>query len=139
VPHSTDERGLRVRLLRSLVGGLLALGFALAAAHSYAAPSLNGAARDSPWLERDSCFALLSALLAIGVGHHARVRGERSALPSAVLVRALTWLLLTILLAAAWRSSLSLLTLPIAPSHAFACLRLVGLGRAWRVEQLWRK
>jgi F0F1-type ATP synthase membrane subunit c/vacuolar-type H+-ATPase subunit K len=116
---------------------VLALGFALVAAHYYAAPNLNGAARGSPWLERDFCWSLLSALLAVGVGLHAGVGVVRTRALGSVLTQALSWLAVTILLAAAWGSSIALLTLLIAPSHAFACLRLVSLARAWRTEKLW--
>ena len=116
---------------------MLALGLAFAAVHYYTAPNLNGAARGSPWLEPDFCLALSSSLLALGVGGYAGIGLVRSRLLSAVFVRALSWLLLTMLLVAAWGSSVALLALLLAPSHAFAGLRLVALGRAWRAEQLW--
>jgi hypothetical protein len=141
VPHPTDERSLRVRLLASLIGATCALLLAFAAAHYYSAPNLNGTARNNAWLELDFCLALASNLLAIGVGVHAgRAPGvvRTRALTTAVS-RALSWFLLTLLLGAAWANSVSLLTLLIAPSHAFAGLRLVALARAWRTEQLWQR
>ena len=138
MPRPTDLRSLRIRLLRSLSGAAIAVGLAFAAAHYYSAPNLNGAARGSPWLEPDFCLALLSGLVACGVGAHAGAAVVRTTPISAVLVRALIWLLLTVLLAAAWGGSIALLTLLIAPSHAFACLRLATLARAWRSERLWR-
>lgn len=140
MPPRTDERSLRVRLLRSLIGAACALLLAFASAHFYRAPSLDGAARSNAWLERDFCLALGSHLLAVGVGIYAgSARGVRARVLSAVLSRALSVLLLTLLLGAAWASAVGLLTLLIAPSHAFAGLRLAALARAWRSERNWAK
>lgn len=141
MPHRTDARNLRLRLLSSLIGAACALLLAFAAAHYYTVPNLDGAARGNAWLELDFCLALASNLLSVGVGVHAgaarvvvRARG-----PSTVLTRGLSWLLLTLLLGAAWASSVALLTLLIAPSHAFAVLRLAALVRAWRSERAWER
>ena len=139
MPHPTDERRLRIRLTSSLVGALAALILALGAAHFYAAPNFNGSARGVSWLELDFGLALASNLLAVGAGVQAGRGVVRSRSLSVMLPRALLWLLLTIALGAAWASSVSLLTLLIAPSHAFAVLRLVALVRAWRTERRWRK
>jgi len=129
---------LGLRLLGLLSGMALALTLAVVAAHYYAPPNLNGASHSDLWLERDFCFAAASSLVAVGVGllagralAHVRVFG-------AVLVRTLVWFGLTIVVGAAWAGPVSLLALLIAPSHAFALLRLVALGRAWRAERLWR-
>jgi len=139
VPQPTNERSLGRRLLTSLIGAALALLLAFVAAHYYSVPNLNGAARDNPWLERDFCFALASSLLALGVGLHAGRAPVQARVLARVLVHVLVWIAMTIALALAWGSSVSLLTLLIAPSHAFALLRLVALGRAMRAEQLFRK
>jgi len=139
VPRPNNEWGLGLRLLRSLIGAALALALAFAAAHYYSPPNLNGASRGNSWLERDFCFAAASSLIALGVGFDAGRALVPARLLGAVLVRALLWFALTMLLVAAWGNSVSLLTLLIAPSHAFACLRLAALGRAIRSELLWRK
>ncbi len=139
VPRPTNERGLGFRLLGSLSGAVLALALALSAAHYYSAPNLSGASRSNSWLERDFCFAAASGLVAVGVGLHAGRALGKPRLLGSIFVRALIWFALTILLIVAWSSSVSLLTLLIAPSHAFACLRLASLWRAWRSELLWRK
>jgi len=120
---------------------VLALVLAFAAAHYYTAPNLNGSARVSAWLEPDSCLALASSLLALGAGIYAgarrdAIRARRSSLP---LAPTLSWLVLTVLLGAVWASAVALLTLLIAPSHAFAAVRLAGLLRAWNSERLWAK
>jgi len=133
------ERHLGARLRSSLLGAALALALAFAAARFYSAPNLNGASRGNAWLELDFCFAATSGLVALGVGLYAGAASARVRELSAVLVRALSWFLLTILLAAAWASSVSLLTLLIAPSHAFATLRLAALVRAFRSERLFFK
>ena len=132
-------RALGFRWLRSLLGAALTLALAFVAAHYYAPPNLNGASRSNPWLELDFCFAAASSLLALGVGWHAgRGLAQVRAL-SGVVISVLSWFVLTMALAVAWGNSLSLLTILIAPSHAFAGLRLITLLRAWRSERLWRK
>ena len=139
MPHPTNERGLGFRLLASLIGAGGALALAFAAAHFYLPPSLNGASRSNSWLELDFCFASASCLVALGVGLYAGSALARARVLSAVLVRTLIWFALTLLLVLVWGNAVSLLTLLIAPSHAFACLRLIALGRAWHSERLWRK
>jgi len=84
-------------------------------------------------------LSLLSALLAFGVGLHAGAGVARPRALSSALAQALSWLSLTTLFAVAWGTSIALLTLLIAPSHAFACLRLLSLARAWRSEKLWSR
>lgn len=138
MPHPTNERGLGFRLLASLIGAGVALALAFAAVHFYSPPSLNGTSRSNSWLERDFCFASASCLVALGVGLHAGAAFARARVLGAVLARTLIWFALTLFLAMVWANALSLLTLLIAPSHAFACVRLVALGRAWRSEWLWR-
>lgn len=139
MPRQTDERRLRVQLLSSLAGAVAALALALAAAHFYAAPEFNGSAPGIAWFERDFSLALASNLLAVGAGVQAGRGIVRSRLLRATLSRASLLLLLTLVLGAAWASSVALLTLLIAPSHAFAVLRLAALARAWFVERRWQK
>ncbi len=128
-----------MRLLASLSAAGLALILAFAAAHYYLPPNLNGTSVSNSWLELDFCFASASSLIALGVGLQAGRGFAQARVLRVVLLRTLTWFVFTIVLVAAWGNSVSLLTLLIAPSHAFACLRLVALGRAWRSEQLFRK
>jgi hypothetical protein len=135
VPKPTSERSLAFQFLGLLIAAGLALALAFAATRYYSAPSLNGAARSNSWLELDFCLAAASSLVALGIGLLAGRARALDALPA----RALIWFALTVLFAVAWGNSLSLLTLLIAPSHACACLRLAGLGRAWRSERLWRR
>jgi len=125
-------------LLVALSGAGLALAFAFAAAHYYSPPAFKGARVRSPWLEADFCLAMLSSLLALAVGSRAALGDARDRVLGVVLVRALIWLALTIVLGAAWAGNVGLLTLLIAPSHAFAGVRLAVLARAWRAERLWR-
>jgi RsiW-degrading membrane proteinase PrsW (M82 family) len=110
---------------------------ALAAAHFYAAPSFDGAARSNAWFELDFCLALASHLVAVGVGVYAG--GMRGVRARAALSRALSWLLLTLVLGLAWASFVALLTLLIAPSHAFASLRVAALVRVWNAERKWQR
>ncbi|MET0794195.1 MAG: hypothetical protein ABW061_21920, partial [Polyangiaceae bacterium] len=56
---------------------------------------------------------------------------------SRLLIHTLCWFGLTVCSFALWGQFLSLLTLLIAPSHAFAVLRLALLWQAWRAEVLW--
>ena len=111
----------------------------MAAAHYYAAPSLDGAARRASWLEPDFCFALLSCLVALGAGLDAGGALGPPRTFAAGVVRALIWFGLTVLLVAAWGNAVSLLTLLIAPSHAFLGMRLATLSSAFRAQRLWKK
>lgn len=120
---------------------MCALLLAFAAAHYYAAPNLDSTARSNAWFELDFCLALASNLLAVGVGVYAgAVPGvARTRALGSALSRALSWFLLTLLLGATWASAVALLTLLIAPSHAFAGLRLAALSRAWRSAWQWER
>jgi len=122
-------------LLGSLIAAALALALAFAAAHYYSAPALNGAAPSNSWFEPDFCFAAASGLVALGVALHI----GRAFEPAPMLLRVLIRSALTLILLAVWANSVSLLTLLIAPSHAFAALRLIALARAWHSDRLWRK
>ena len=133
-----SARRLGFRLLGALVGSALAFALALAAAHYYSAPDLNGASRTSFWLEPDFDYAAASSLVAVGVALSCGAAGTRARLFGTGLLRTLIWFGLTVLLVAAWGNSLSLLTLMIAPSHALACLRVASLWRSWRTESLFQ-
>jgi hypothetical protein len=139
VPPATSARPLGGRLLGSLLGAGLALALAFASAHYYSAPTLNAAAPSNSWFEPDFCFAAASGLVALGVALHIGRAFEPARKLDTLLLRGLVRSALTLLLLALWANFVSLLTLLIAPSHAFAALRLVALARAWRAEQLWRK
>jgi len=134
-----SARRLGFRLLGALVGSALAFALALAAAHYYSAPDLNGASRTSFWLEPDFDYAAASSLVAVGVALSCGAAGTRARLFGTGLLRASIWFGLTVLLVAAWGNSLSLLTLMIAPSHAFCCLRVASLARSWRAESLFHE
>ena len=128
------------RLLLSALGCLLAIALALATRQLYRPPNLGGVASRPAWLEGDFLCAVASSACALAVGVWAndrRAAARRSF--SASLVRALCWFALTLLLFAVWAHAVSLFTLLIAPSHAFAGLRVATLLRAWQSERLWRK
>jgi len=88
------------------------------------------------WIERDVLFALGSALVALAVA----ASGKRWALrPGAiaagsVLLRGALWALLCLLFVGIWGHYLFLLTFLVAPSQAFAALRLLAVFSSWRSE-----
>jgi hypothetical protein len=122
-----------------MIGTGLALALAWAAARFYVPPSLNGGARQNPWLELDFCLASASSLLALGVAAYAGRAVKPSRSFARVLGGTLLWIALTIVLVFSWRSAIALSALLVAPSHALLGLRLAGLWRAWRSERLWRR
>jgi hypothetical protein len=116
----------------------LALLLAVGAAAFYEPPNVLGFSSKSPWLERDFLCSLASVGLALLA---AWVAGRRIARPRAftrLLVHGAVWLGLTVGLFLLWAQYVFLFTLFIAPSHAFAGLRLVQLWQAWRAEVAWR-
>lgn len=127
-------------MARSALGFVAALGLALCAAHWYQAPRLGSSERPF-WLERDFLCALASGALALAVA----VSSTRLALSAgalgagSVFLRALIWSGLALLFFALWAGSLSLLTLLVAPTHAFAVLRLIALWTKWRGDVTLRR
>jgi hypothetical protein len=113
-----------------------ALLLALGAAHWYATPALNGAPEPPFWTERDVLFSLASGALALGVAWLGRGSATRpgAAAAGSFLLRGLLWLSFTLLLLASWAHYVNLLALWLAPTHAFALLRLLALWTSWRSD-----
>jgi len=130
-----SARRLGNRLLGSFVSCLLALLLALLAVRLYRPPSMLASVERSPWLEADVLCSLASSGLALAVGLWSRAQERPQSLPfRALLLRALLWFGLTLVLFVVWGPRVFLSTLLIAPTHAFAALRLADLWRRWRVE-----
>ncbi|MEO8904102.1 MAG: hypothetical protein ABI488_17315 [Polyangiaceae bacterium] len=123
------------QLAWSALGLLAALGLALCAVHWYQPPRLGSSGRPF-WLERDFLCAFASSALALAVA----VSSTRAALSAgalgagSVFLRALVWSGLTLLFIALWSGALSMLTLLVAPTHAFAGLRVLALWTKWRSD-----
>ena len=130
---------LGTRLRWSVVGCLLALLLALAAAHFYQPPNLVGSPAGNEWFESDVLCSLGSSLLASGVGWWSGRQTVKARAFKALATRTLIWLGLTVLLFAVWSQFVFLLTLLIAPTHAFACLRVANLWQTWRSELAWER
>ncbi|HEY4103394.1 MAG TPA: hypothetical protein VGM44_05865 [Polyangiaceae bacterium] len=125
-------------LLGSSIAFALAVACALCAAHFYEPPRMHGA--PSTWFELDSICALGSGSIALGIGGFARhaASGAGAFAARSPAARLVLWAALTVLFGALWIESLFLLTLLIAPTHALACLRLIGLWTRWRTERRFR-
>ncbi|HWZ92870.1 MAG TPA: hypothetical protein VNW92_28590 [Polyangiaceae bacterium] len=140
-PPRSDPLSVGARLLWSSVGSALAVLLALAAAHDYVLPRSRGSAGGSIWLEADFLCTLASSTAALGVG----VWSSRAATSAgATAARSLTarvaiWAGLTLLFLGLWLEHVFLFALLIAPTHAFAGLRLIGLWSAWRTDVAWRR
>ena len=133
------EPSLGSRVLVCGSGCLLAVALALAAWRVYQPPNLAGVSRAS-WTELDLLCSVASAICALATGLAARDPRVVVRLTfGASLLRTLSWFALTLILFAAWTHAVFLLTLLIAPSHAFACVRVFDLWRGFRAERLWRK
>jgi hypothetical protein len=133
------DRNLGRPLLYCAAGLLLALLLALAAARGYQAPNQGGASTVSLWREADFLYSVASSGVALFV---AWVAGRQIPGPSdfvRALARSAAWFALTVLLYALWAPYVFLLTLLLAPSHAFAALRLWRLWRAFRDDVAWRR
>ncbi len=125
-------------LLYCATGLLLALLLAVAAARFYEPPNLLGSSGTSLWLEADFLCSLGSGGLALLVAWSAGRLIVRARRFGRLLVHASIWFALTVGLFALWGQYAFLFTLLIAPSHAFAALRLALLWQAWRTEVAWR-
>jgi hypothetical protein len=135
---SQTERGLGRSVLGCSVMFSFAVLCAVAAAAFYEPPNVRGDSGTSLWLERDFLCSLASGGLGLLVAWLAGRRISRAWVFGRLLLRSLVWFALTVGLFGFWGHSVSLLSLLIAPSHAFAGLRLVLLWQAWRVEVAWR-
>jgi hypothetical protein len=137
----SETPSVAARLLWSSIGLAVAVAFTLAAAHYYELPRFKGSTGRSLWFEPDFLFSLASSVVSVVVGAcsgRASTGGGATAAGSPVL-RILIWGGLTLLFLALWVEYVFLFALLIAPAHAFACLRLIGLSTRWRTERLWRR
>ena len=116
----------------------IALSLAVAAAVLYRPPNVVGVSGTSPWLEPDFLCSLGSGGLALLLAWLAGRHLVRPRLFGRLVLHALVWFGLTVGLFLLWGRYVFLLTLVIAPSHAFAALRLVLLWQAWRADAAWR-
>jgi hypothetical protein len=132
---------LAARLASSSIGCALAVALALGAAHWYERPHFSGAPERSIWLEPDFLCSLASSVVALATAARARRSATRVGATAArsVLARTLIWACLTLLFFGAWLEHVFLFALLIAPTHAFAGLRLIGLWSAWRTEVVWQR
>ena len=130
------------RLLWSYVGFCAAVALGLGAAHFYQRPHvLWGSSPRESWSGPDFWCSVASSGLALAVesaGKPARPQAGAAGSGSLAL-RALIWLGFTLLFVALWVDAVFLFTLLIAPTHALACLRLIGLWSRWRSERVWQK
>jgi hypothetical protein len=130
------ESKLGVRLARSAAAFGVALALAACAAHWYSTPTLSGVPERPIWTERDVLCSLASSLAALGSGALAGSSATRAGATAAgsMLLRVVIWVGLSVLFLAMWAHYLFLLTLLIAPAHAFATLRSFTLWTSWRSE-----
>jgi len=108
---------------------------AACAARWYTTPSFSGAPEHAIWSERDVLSSLASSAVALVSGALAgsSLRPGATAAGSPLL-RVAIWLGLSVLFLAVWAHYLFLLTLLIAPTHAFAALRVLALWTSWRSD-----
>ncbi len=112
------------------------LALAAGAAHWYETPRLNGVAEQSLWLEPDVLCAVLASASALALGVLTRRWATQPGAIAAgsALLRGALWVLLSVVFLGVWGHYLSLLALLVAPSQAFAALRVLALLSSWRSE-----
>jgi len=137
----TFEPSVASRLLWSSAGLALAVALAVGAAHCYEPPGVSGSAHGSTWFEPDSLYSFASSVVALAVGAWSgrAARGAGAAAARSATARVAIWAAFSLFFGAIWLEHTALFTLLIAPSHAFACLRLVGLWSRWRADLAWRR
>jgi hypothetical protein len=130
------ESKLGARLCWSAAVYGVAVALAACAAHWYATPALSGAPERAIWTERDVLCSLASSIVALGSGAFAGSSATRAGATAAgsPLLRVVIWVGLSVLFLAVWAHYLFLLTWLIAPTHAFATLRLFTLWTSWRSD-----
>jgi hypothetical protein len=135
----SETLSVAARLLWSSVGFALAVALAFGAAHWYVLPSFRGSATGSLWVEPDFLCSLASSAMAIAVGAWSgrAATGAGATAAGSLFARSVIWVCLTLLFLALWLEYVFLFALLIAPAHAFACLRLVGLWSRWRTDRTW--
>jgi hypothetical protein len=127
---------LGARLCWSAAAFGVAIVLAACAAHWYATPTLSGAPERALWTERDVLCSLASSIAALASGALAGSSATRAGAAAAgsLLLRAVIWVGLGVLFLAVWAHYLFLLTWLVAPTHAFATLRLFTLWTSWRSD-----
>jgi len=135
----SETLSVATRLLWSSVGFALAVALAFGAAHWYVLPSFRGSATGSLWFEPDFLCSLASSALAVAVGVWSgrAATGAGATAAGSLLLRSVIWVGLALLFLVLWVEHVFLFTLLIAPAHAFACLRLIGLWSRWRADRAW--
>ncbi len=129
------ESQLGARLARAVAAFGVALGLAACAARWYTTPTFSGAAEHGVWIERDVLCSLASSAVALASGVFAgRSLGPGALAAGSPLLRVAIWLGLGLFFLAVWAHYLFLLTLLIAPTHAFAALRVLALWTSWRSD-----
>jgi len=114
-----------------------AVVLAACSAHCYDTPALSSAPAPPLWIERDVLFSLASSALALGIVWQTRGAATRpgAAAAGSITLRGLLWAGFTVFFLAIWAHYLFLLTLLVAPTHAFAALRLLALWTSLRAER----
>ena len=129
------ELQLGARLARAVAAFGVALVLAACAARWYTTPTFSGAPEHAIWIERDVLCSLASGAVALASGAFAGSSfGPGATAAGSPLLRVAIWLGLGLLFLAVWAHYLFLLTLLIAPTHAFAALRVLALWTSWRSD-----
>jgi len=86
------------------------------------------------------CALASSAVaLATGAWSSRAATGIGATAARSLITRVAIWASLTLLFFGIWLEYVFLFALLIAPTHAFAGLRLIGLWSAWRADVAWRR
>ena len=127
---------LSTRFAWSVVAFGVSLGLAACAAHWYETPHLSGAPEQPIWIERDVLCAIASSAVALALSLTLKrwATWPGAIAGSSALLRGVLWALFSMLFLGVWAHYLFLLTLLVAPSQAFAAVRLLALGSSWRSE-----
>jgi hypothetical protein len=137
----SETPSVATRLLWSSIGFAVAVALTLCAARYYELPHFRGSAGRSLWFEPDFLFSLASSVVGVGVGAWSgrASTGVGATAAGSPVLRVLIWAGLTLLFLAVWVEYVFLFALLIAPAHALACLRLIGLWSRWRADRLWQR
>ncbi len=137
----SETLSVAARLLCSSIGFAVAVALTLGATHYYELPHFRGSVGHSLWFESDFLFSLASSVVGVVVGAWSgrASTGVGATAAGSPVLRVLIWAGLTLFFLAVWVEYVFLFALLIAPAHAFACLRLIGLWSRWRADRLWRR
>lgn len=127
---------LSTRVSWSIAAFGASLALAAAAAHWYETPHLSGTPEVPIWAERDVLCAAAAAALALALAASARSWATRrgAIAGGSPLLRVALWALFSLVLLGIWGHWLSLLAFLVAPSQAFALVRLLALISSWQSE-----